>query len=249
METAEARRAYDEWHDERDVDVSADSLWHSLVRAHLDLSRDVDGRDVLEIGCGRGGFSCWMATHGHANRQVAIDYSETAVQKAREYAESRGLATIRWQVGDIQSIAYPDAAFDTVVSCETIEHVPTPRQAVQELFRVLKPGGRLFLTTPNYFGTLGLYRGYLRARGRKFTEVGQPINQFTMIPRTLLWLRSTGFRVRGMDGIGHYVPFPGRPPIRLVALDGARAFTRWLALHSFFLAEKPCGPASTSLSG
>jgi 2-polyprenyl-3-methyl-5-hydroxy-6-metoxy-1,4-benzoquinol methylase len=244
----EARIAYDEWHDAREVDVSADSPWHLLVRAHLDLSRDVDGREVLEIGCGRGGFSCWIAGHGRARRQVAIDYSEAAVQKARQYAESRALGVV-WQVGDIQSIAYPDASFDTIVSCETIEHVPDPFRAIRELFRVLKPGGRLFLTTPNYFGTLGLYRGYLRARGRTFTEVGQPINQFTMTPRTLLWLRQSGYQVRVIDGVGHYVPFPGRPPIRLAVLDRGRVFSRWLALHSFFLAEKPCAPASTSRSG
>src|SRR5262249_27760351 len=81
---------------------------------------------------------------------------------------------------------------DTVISCETIEHVPDPSRAVAELAQVLKPGGRLFLTTPNYFGPFGLYRAYLRLRRRRFTEVGQPINQLTLLPRTLRWIRRAG---------------------------------------------------------
>ena len=74
-------------------------------------------------------------------------------------------------MGDIQHIAHPDASFDTVISCETIEHVPDAALAVRELSRVLTPGGRLFLTTPNYLGATGLYGGYLRLeRARMLTR-------------------------------------------------------------------------------
>ena len=89
---------------------------------------------------------------------------------------------MKWETGDIQAIAHPAASFDTVFSCETIEHVPDPRQAIRELARVLCPGGRLFLTCPNYLGLMGLYRGYLRLTGRRYREEGQPINQFLILP-------------------------------------------------------------------
>jgi len=49
---------------------------------------------------------------------------------------------------DIQAMTFPDAAFDTVLCIEVIEHVANPFAAASELFRVLRPAGRLFLTTP-----------------------------------------------------------------------------------------------------
>jgi 2-polyprenyl-3-methyl-5-hydroxy-6-metoxy-1,4-benzoquinol methylase len=230
--------SYDQWHAAIDVDVDAKTPWYDLVRRQLDPQRDLAGRRVLEIGCGRGGFSCWLAMRpAPPAEMVATDYSSVAVEKGRAYARSAGINGITWRTGDIQNIDQPDASFDTVISCETIEHVPDPAKAVRELGRVLKPGGRLFLTTPNYMGTYGLYRGYLRLTGRRFTEVGQPINQFTMLPRTLYWLRRAGLRTSVISGEGHYVMIPGRNPHRLRFLD--RELLKWVALHVVVVATKP----------
>ena len=236
---AVAKAAYDEWHGRLGVDVEANAPWHLLVRKHLDVQRDVLHKRVLEIGCGRGGFSCWLAEQvvGHADI-VAADFSRTAVDKGAAFAASRGIAGIAWEVGDIQRIAHPDASFDTVISCETIEHVPDPALAVRELARVLTPAGRLFLTTPNYLGATGLYRGYLRLIGRRFQEEGQPINNFNTLPRTIHWVKRAGLRVRAVTGRGHYLPFPGRDPIRMEALERFGIVTRWLALHALVVAQK-----------
>jgi 2-polyprenyl-3-methyl-5-hydroxy-6-metoxy-1,4-benzoquinol methylase len=237
----QAKSAYEQWHADLDVDFDADTPWHRLVRQYLRMDEDVAGRCVMEIGCGRGGLSCWLAANAPSppQRMVAIDFAESAIAKACESAKQRRLLGIDWQVGDIQTISHPAESFDTVISCETIEHVPDPRRAVDELARVLKPGGRLLVTAPNYIGTIGLYRGYMRLRGRRFTEVGQPINNFTMLPRTRAWVRRAGLLVLAVDAVGHYLPFPGRPPIHVEALDRPRRIMRWLALHSLVLAEKP----------
>lgn len=234
----DSKTAYDEWHGLREVDTEADSPWHLLIRENLDPARDLEGRSVLEIGCGRGGFSCWLARQANLGEQLAVDYSTRAVEMGREHAVRVGLDRIQWEHGDIQAIARPDSSFDTVFSCETIEHVPNPPKAVRELARVLKPGGRLFLTTPSYLNLLGAYRAYLWACGRTFTEVGQPINQLTMLPRTLKWVLEAGLRIERVDAFGHYVPFPGRPPIRVRLLDRARPLTRWVGMHSLIVARK-----------
>jgi len=165
---------------------------------------------------------------------VAIDYWLVAIEKGRAHAAAEGISNVSWQIGDIQAIDHPNATFDTVFSCETIEHVPDPRRAVAELARVLKPGGRLFLTTPNYFGPFGLYRAYLRLRRRRFTEVGQPINQLTMIPRNLRWIRRTGLIPKEVAGEGHYLLLPGREPRRIEWLD--LSFLKWFAMHSLMVA-------------
>ncbi|HEV2989831.1 MAG TPA: class I SAM-dependent methyltransferase [Candidatus Angelobacter sp.] len=235
---------YDEWHARYSVDAQADAPWHRLIKAHIS-PEDLAGKRVLEIGCGRGGFSCWLAQQPHAPREiVASDFSSTAVQMGEQYAQAQGLRGITWEVGDIQRIAYPDSIFDTVISCETIEHVPDPRRAVAELCRVLKPGGRLFLTTPNYLGMMGLYRAYLRLRGRPFTEEGQPINNFVLLPLTRSWVRHTGLHIVRTTSIGHYLPFPRRPPIEFPVFNHGGLFTRWFGLHSLTIAEKPQHAAS-----
>jgi 2-polyprenyl-3-methyl-5-hydroxy-6-metoxy-1,4-benzoquinol methylase len=240
MKSSSALEVYEEWHERYEVDVASNSPWHKLVKQHFDIERDVAGKRILEIGCGQGGFACWMAQQPRPPAElVATDFARTAVQKGQAFANEQGLSAITWQVGDIQAIAHTDASFDTVVSCETIEHIPDPRRAISELARVLKPGGRLLLTTPNYLGTLGLYRGYLRLTGRRFTEEGQPINNFMLLPLTRAWIARSGLRISAVDAVGHYLPFPGRPPIELPLLNNPRILMRWFGHHSLVVAEKP----------
>jgi len=231
MSNESPARAYDEWHSQLPVDDGSSTPWHVLANQLLD-ERDLVGRTVLEIGCGRGGFAASLCRRGAL--VTASDFSSAALELARK--EFSGLA-IQWMQADIQVLPFADRTFETVVSCETIEHVPSPSRAVEELARVLRPGGHLVLTTPNYLGTMGAYRGYLRLRGRPFTEAGQPINQFTMLPRTVLWLKEAGLRVERIRGAGHYLPVPGRSPLRLSLLDRAPGL-KLFALHSAFLASK-----------
>lgn len=178
MTAKHSKEAYDQWHLEHEVDVNATAVWHTKVKELADPERDFQQKRVLEIGCGRGGFACWLASQPYAPSEfVAADYSTSAVERGREFAKSLGLNAITWREADIQQIPFEDATFDTVISCETIEHVPEPSKSLRELVRVLKPGGRLFLTTPNYFNPFGIYRGYLRLMGRPYQEAGQPINK------------------------------------------------------------------------
>jgi len=233
------KTAYNVWHDQLAVDGEADTPWHRLVKRHLEPIRDVARNRILEIGCGRGGFVCWLASQPLRPAEIiAADFSASAVQKGRAFALQHGLSGITWEISDIQDIPHPGASFDTVISCETIEHVRDPRKALQELSRVLKPGGRLLLTTPNYLGTFGLYRFYLRLRGRTHTEEGQPINNFLLLPMTIGWVLRSGLRVTTVDAVGHYLPFPGRPPIEMPIFNNPRTLMRWIGLHSLIVAEK-----------
>jgi SAM-dependent methyltransferase len=142
-------------------------------------------------------------------------------------------------VADIQRLDGFGEEFHTIFSCETVEHVPDPPAAVCQLARVLKPGGRLYLTTPNYLSTIGLYRLYCRVRGKPFDECGQPICQLTLVFKTRRWVRRAGLRVVRTDGVGHYLPIPGRPPRRITLLDRLRGITRWFSHHTLVVAEKP----------
>lgn len=234
-----SRAAYEAWHRDVQSDTAvADRPWHELILRHL-RPEDISDRRVLEIGCGRGELACHLSSMMTAPRKfVAADFAQSAVHLGRKRAEISQSPRISWLVASMQGIAMQDAIFDTIISCETIEHVPEPQEAVMELRRVLRPGGRLLLTTPNYMGPLGAYRGYLRMSGRKYTEGGQPICHLTSLPRTIAWIRRAGLQLCAVDAIGHYLPWPGRPPVRFRSLESIRPL-RWFALHSIVVAERP----------
>lgn len=231
---AEIVDAYDEWH--RNFDATEDPIdtpWHTMAIPQLP---PLEGRRVLEIGCGRGGFSRYLASRGAD--LVAADFSPAAVQVAdRLLTPHEGARAI---VADIEAIPFERDSFDLVVSLDTIEHVPHPTGAVAELVRVLRPGGQLVLTTNNYFGLIGIWRVAMRLAGRRFTEFGQPINQPLMFFPSARLLRGLGCSVDLVDGAGHYLRVPRYQMgyLRLNFLERPHALTKWFGTHRMVVATK-----------
>jgi 2-polyprenyl-3-methyl-5-hydroxy-6-metoxy-1,4-benzoquinol methylase len=234
-----ARETYERWHEDVESPTAdARTPWHDLLFAHLDPVRDLHGKAVLEIGCGRGELAYRIAAASAPRLFVGADFAQSAVRFARGRAARPPAGRVGWLVSDIQALALAAGFFDTVISCETIEHVPDPALAVRELHRVLRPGGRLLLTTPNYLGPFGAYRAYLRLVGRPYTEGGQPINHMTLLPRTIRWIRNVGFRVTAIDAAGHYILQPRRVPYAPSWLQKLNPVLWPFGLHSIVVAEK-----------
>jgi ubiquinone/menaquinone biosynthesis C-methylase UbiE len=235
----DVKRAYDTWHAAQRAETAADAPWHQLLKP---LLTDLAGKRVLEIACGRGGFSVWIAQlpRGHRPAEiVASDFSSVALRLAEELGRSRGVENVAYRLADVMSLAWKDASFDVAISCETIEHLPYPKRAVMELARVLRPGGALYLTCPNYLNLMGLYRCYLPLTGRTFSEGGQPIAKFLVLPLVRRWVRQAGLVIELTQGAGHYVPCPRRSPIRMYWMDRLGPMSRWIALHTVIVARKP----------
>jgi SAM-dependent methyltransferase len=210
-----------------------------MARAALRPERDLAGRGVLEAACGRGGFALWLAQLAPPPRLiVALDLARGALLQGRGLAERQRL-DVDWIAGDVGELPFAGRCFDTLFSFETLEHVPRPRQALAELVRVLRPGGRLFLSTPNYFNVWGLYRIYLRLRGRRFAEAGQPINQPLLLPLTVAWVRRAGLAVESVETRVHSVPSgPGRPAREVPWLAGLGPARRWLGQQALIVARR-----------
>lgn len=194
---------YNTWHTLHNAENDIDTPWHNFVKKVLSV-KDINEKCVLEIGCGRGGFSHYIVFKYPAIKLLyACDYSESALEIGRA---KFGTSKISWQHEDIQRLSFPDKTFDTVISCETIEHVPSPLKALAEMYRVLKPGGRLILTCPNYFNLFGIWCLYRKMIGKPYTEGGQPYVNYILIPAIITKIKRLGFKIDHFHSSEFVVP-------------------------------------------
>jgi MPBQ/MSBQ methyltransferase len=103
------------------------------------------GARVLDVGCGFGGSSRWLAATNPGARVTGITLSPRQVERGMELARERGLGNVELQVMDALDMQFEDGTFDLVWACESGEHMPDKAAYVREMTRVLKPGGTLVL--------------------------------------------------------------------------------------------------------
>lgn len=107
----------------------------------------LSGRRVLDVGCGGGLLSEAMAAEGA--QVTGIDLSEQLIDIARLHLLESGLKADYRVISAEAMAGEQPAGFDAVTCMEMLEHVPDPQAIVQACFDLLKPGGRLFLSTIN----------------------------------------------------------------------------------------------------
>lgn len=233
---------YDEWHtkvyesDPGHADES--SPWYRLVREFLPPVQD---KRVLEIACGRGGFSRLLGSRGALVSGADFSTSALAIARERLQAYPSLVERVDYVQADAQNMPFEENSFDIVVSCETIEHVPNPQAAVSEMYRVCKPSGTLYLTTPNYFNFMGLYLIYALVR-HPGLKSSQPIDRRFIFPQIRSFLKQAGWNIVYTDGTVHQFPFiPGRDPVQFPMVESNKRVRKVLspfAYHYFLCARK-----------
>lgn len=154
---------------------------HSALRAASDVpalsvpetlpvvSRLLEGAGglILDAGCGPNPVAAITLGRRSGRRVVALDIAAGNVKLARKIALHAGVE-IHVVVGDLESLPFAAGSFDGCVCDDTIEHIPDDGKVAEELSRVVKPGGRIVLATPNRHSLLVLYSKLLdRVRGRR----------------------------------------------------------------------------------
>jgi 2-polyprenyl-3-methyl-5-hydroxy-6-metoxy-1,4-benzoquinol methylase len=102
---------------------------------------------MLDVGCGLGHFCRYLRAKCVDAEIWGIDFSPWAIRHAKKLAEQIG-AKIQFVVGEALDLPFQDNFFDIVVAMEILEHLSEPEKFMEEAKRVLKPGGRIFFTTP-----------------------------------------------------------------------------------------------------
>lgn len=113
------------------------------------ISADADkGAQVLDVGCGFGGTSRYLAKALGTDAQVTgITLSPGQVKRGTELAQEQGVPNAKFQVMDALKMDFPDNSFDIVWACESGEHMPDKKAYIDEMMRVLKPGGKYVMAT------------------------------------------------------------------------------------------------------
>jgi ubiquinone/menaquinone biosynthesis C-methylase UbiE len=124
------------------------SFWERVGRrtvARLGLRA---GDRVLDVGCGTGASALPAAQIvGPDGFVLGVDLSARLIDRARTKALIRGLTNVEFGVADMTELGYPDGRFDAVVSVFSIFFVPDMAGLVRELWRMVRPGGKLAVTT------------------------------------------------------------------------------------------------------
>jgi cyclopropane-fatty-acyl-phospholipid synthase len=109
-----------------------------------------DGQDVLELGCGWGSLTLWMAERYPSSRILAVSNSTRQRAHITAAAHERGLDNVRVVTADVGTLGVGETpagfgSFDRVVSVEMLEHVRNHRELGRRIARWLRPGGELFV--------------------------------------------------------------------------------------------------------
>jgi ubiquinone/menaquinone biosynthesis C-methylase UbiE len=135
-------------------DHPANSFWDRFGRATIDRLNLQPGDAVLDVCCGSGASAIPAAeTVGPAGHVLGVDLAENLLRLATAKASRANLANIEFRSGDFLSLGLADHSFDAVVCVFGIFFVPDMPAAVRELWRMVRPGGQLAITTwgPDFF--------------------------------------------------------------------------------------------------
>jgi SAM-dependent methyltransferase len=122
----------------------------------------LQGRDVLEVGCGRGGGASFVVRKHDPGSLIGLDFSAAAIQFCQRRYQLPGL---RFVPGDAEALPFPDSSFDAVINVESSHCYPSFERFLSEVRRVLRPGGHLLYADFRPHTELARWRAQIATAG------------------------------------------------------------------------------------
>src|ERR1051325_2116841 len=169
---------------------------------YIDGEVGLNGKRVLDVGCGGGILSESMSQKGAT--VVGIDLGEKALKVAQLHKLESG-ANVDYRLVSVEALAQPEpASFDVVTCMEMLEHVPDPAAIVQACAALVKPGGTVFFSTINRNPKAYLYAVIGAEYVLKLLPIGTHEYEKFIKPSELsAWNRRAGLSVAGLKGMSY----------------------------------------------
>ncbi|MBS8262588.1 methyltransferase domain-containing protein [Roseibium polysiphoniae] len=153
------------------------------------------GMHVADICCGIGDFAVLMQKEFQPGRLIALDHSKSSLNYARKVAEDFGVRGIEYVYGDASEMLLEDNQFDFVTCRHSLQVFDRPDLILKELYRICKPGGRVYITNEKNSHCLGEPRS--ETIQRTYNEVARLWDHFNMDielgPKSRRYLLEAGF--------------------------------------------------------
>lgn len=144
------------------------------------------GASILDVACGSGASALPAAEAvGSTGRVTAVDLAERLLQLGRTKAAALGLMNIQFLPGDMTDLGYPDENFDAVVCVFGVFFVPDMEVLIKELWRMVRRGGKLAVTTwgPRLFAPVyDIWRDAVKAERADLYTAFNPWDRITEVP-------------------------------------------------------------------
>ncbi len=155
---------------------------------------DLDGKHILELGCGRGDLTRLIASHGKDRSIIATEVDEKQHAVNITIAD---LPNVRFELAGAQKIPAADETFDRVLMFKSLHHVPLNimQAALVEIKRVLKPGGLLYISEPLFQGdfneVLRVFHDEERVREAAFNAISETVENGNLILQEQVFFNSS----------------------------------------------------------
>ncbi len=172
----------------------------------LDLTKDVRGKKVLDVGCGTGRH---LSKFNRDNTLYGIDWSSEMLAVAQQVNPNAN-----FKVASAESLPYDSNMFDVVYSIRVLQHLRNQEQAIREIIRVAKPGGKIIIINYNSWSLLNLYKHLRMSKFGKILNV-----PFKLILKDRSFFAPWGF------SYDNYTSIPELK--KIMARNGASIDTSW----------------------
>ncbi|GGK90958.1 methyltransferase type 11 [Sphaerisporangium melleum] len=175
------------WYDNDDDTPLKDAV-HRVSRKVTETLGLRPGEHVLDAGCGPGETAVFLAKE-YGVRVTGVTVSSFEIDKANERAAANGVTDrVTFEYGDYTGLTYPDDSFDAVLALESLQNAPDLQLVLGELFRVLRPGGRIS------FSDFSLESAAEPARVRRFMSTLK-LRELPTLQEWIEHARRAGFEV------------------------------------------------------
>jgi SAM-dependent methyltransferase len=136
-----------------------------MIAALWPNGKPAPGEKIIELGCGPGFYSCGLAERFREISVLGVDRSPSQLSWAREKRNEIGLNNCRFQSDNVLELSHENDMFDVLIASRLFTVLPNRRRAVAEMYRVLRPGGRCFITEPRwaFWASIPLFTMWLLA--------------------------------------------------------------------------------------